>query len=52
MAKTPKKPKGTPGPEPERLKIEGDWEAAASKVVQAKKPAGGWPGAKKKPKSR
>jgi hypothetical protein len=31
------------GPEPERLKITGDWEAAVAKSMQAKKPEGGWP---------
>jgi hypothetical protein len=33
------------GPEPERLKISGfrNWENAASAMVQAKKPPGGWP---------
>jgi len=32
-----------PGPEPERLKIHGDWKAAAAKIMQVKKPAKGWP---------
>ncbi len=32
-----------PGPEPERLKIDGDWEDAVSKALNKKKPADGWP---------
>jgi hypothetical protein len=34
-----------PGPEPERLKIEGydDWEDAVRDGLKKKPPAGGWP---------
>ncbi|MCH7876214.1 MAG: hypothetical protein IH965_13055 [Gemmatimonadetes bacterium] len=32
-----------PGPEPERLKIEDDWEKAMGKALKKKKPAEGWP---------
>ena len=32
-----------PGPEPERLKVEGDWEKAMEKAMKKKKPAEGWP---------
>jgi hypothetical protein len=37
-----KEPK-TPGPEPEILKIDMDWEEAIKKSLEKKKPAGGWP---------
>ena len=37
----PKKSK--PGPEEERLKIEGDWEDAMAKSLEKQKPEGGWP---------
>jgi len=39
-----------PGPEPERLKIEGNWEAAAGKAIKKKRPEGGWP--KPEPKKK
>lgn len=32
-----------PGPKPERLKIEGDWQDAVKKSLAKKKPADGWP---------
>jgi hypothetical protein len=43
-----KKPKGEAkdplkGPEPERLKIEGDWIGAIDKALTVKRPAKGWP---------
>ena len=44
MAK--KKPK--PGPEPDRLKLEGDWKKAVGKAVRKKRPEGGWPEPEKK----
>jgi hypothetical protein len=31
------------GPEPERLKIEGDWVKAVDKSLAVKRPASGWP---------
>jgi len=36
-------PKATPGPKPEILKIEGDWQQAVKKSLTKKKPASGWP---------
>lgn len=34
----------TPGPDPERLKVCGDdWEKAAEKALEKKKPKDGWP---------
>jgi hypothetical protein len=47
-------PEGTPrppGPEPDRLKLEGDWEELAGKAVKKKRPKEGWPKPSKK-KSR
>lgn len=41
--KTPKPPKSKPGPKPDTLKIEGDWQDAMKKSLGKKKPAGGWP---------
>ena len=35
-----------PGPDPERLKVEGDWEEAMGKALKKKKPAEGWPKSK------
>ena len=32
-----------PGPEPERLKIEGDWEEAMKRALGKKRPSEGWP---------
>jgi len=32
-----------PGPEPEILKIEGDWKDAVKKALSKKRPAEGWP---------
>ena len=42
MPNAPKKPK-KPGPEPERLKIEGNWEDAIKQSLEKKKPSQGWP---------
>jgi hypothetical protein len=40
----PEKPKRTTkGPEPARLKIEGDWIQAIDKSLEVKRPASGWP---------
>lgn len=36
-----KKPK--PGPEAERLKLDGDWEDAAKRMLDKKRPPEGWP---------
>ena len=35
--------KKTPGPKPETVKIEGDWEDAVSQALAKKRPVGGWP---------
>lgn len=35
--------KQNPGPEPERFKIEGDWEDAVKKAMAKPKPDEGWP---------
>ena len=40
--------KNKPGPKAGILKIEGDWEDAAKKIVRKKKPKGGWPNPEKK----
>jgi hypothetical protein len=40
-----------PGPQPESLKIEGDWKNAVKKAIRTPKPAEGWPKAEEK-KSR
>jgi len=31
------------GPKPERVKIQGDWEAAVGKALTLKRPKEGWP---------
>ena len=31
------------GPEPERLKLQGDWTANVDKALAKKRPPGGWP---------
>ena len=33
----------TPGPEADRLKIDGDWKSAVKKALNKPKPAEGWP---------
>ena len=38
-----RKKKLTPGPEPEILKIKGDWKEAIKKSLTKKKPREGWP---------
>ena len=35
--------KRKPGPEAERVKIEGDWEDAVDVALRKKRPVGGWP---------
>lgn len=38
------KPKPAPrGPDPDRLKIEGDWKDAAKKAIRKATPSEGWP---------
>ena len=36
-------PGATPGPKPDVLKINGDWQDALKRSLTKKKPAGGWP---------
>ena len=43
--------KDKPGPKPDRLKIEGDWEEAAKRLVRKQKPPEGWP-EQEKPKQK
>jgi hypothetical protein len=43
IAGVPAKPRKSPGPAPDVLKIEGNWKDAVSKALQVKKPVGGWP---------
>jgi hypothetical protein len=38
-----KKQNPKPGPKPDQLKIEGNWEDAVKKAVNKEKPEGGWP---------
>jgi hypothetical protein len=40
--KKPEKPK-PPGPQPDLLKIDGNWKDAVKKSFEKKKPAEGWP---------
>jgi hypothetical protein len=42
-SKRPGKPKSTPGPKPETLKIKGGWKETIKKSFTKKKPADGWP---------
>jgi hypothetical protein len=39
-----------PGPEPERLKIDGDWEQAVERALKKPRPADGWPKPQQKKK--
>ena len=36
-------PKSKPGPKPELLKINGNWERAVTQSLRKTKPANGWP---------
>jgi len=38
-----KKPRTTPGPKPDVLKLLGNWKDAIKKSLEKKKPAEGWP---------
>lgn len=38
----PKKPRKR-GPEPERVKIAGNWQTAVGKALKKKRPVSGWP---------
>ena len=42
-SKVPEKLPQTPGPKPEVLKIDGNWQDAVKKSLSKKKPANGWP---------
>jgi hypothetical protein len=52
VTRKPTEGDGKPGPEPERVKIEGDWEEAVKRALEKKRPPGGWlrPGKKKRAK--
>jgi len=39
----PVKPKAKPGPKPQVLKINENWEDAVTRSFRKKKPPGGWP---------
>ncbi len=41
-----------PGPKPDHLKLEGNWEEAVKKALQKEKPEEGWPDEKDKPKKK
>jgi hypothetical protein len=47
---TKKTTSAKPGPEAERVKIEGDWTAAVGKALKKPRPVTGWP--KAAPKKR
>ena len=40
------------GPKPDRVKVEGDWEAAIGKALKKKRPEDGWPESEKKEKKK
>jgi hypothetical protein len=42
-ASEPKSKRTAKGPEPERLKIEGNWINAIDHTLAVKRPLGGWP---------
>jgi hypothetical protein len=42
-AKIPRRSESTPGPKPDILKIDEDWQEAVKKSLTKKKPAEGWP---------
>ena len=39
----PKKKPAQPGPKPDLLKLDEDWQKVIKKTLEKKKPAGGWP---------
>lgn len=49
-----KNPGAKPGPDADRLALDGDWKDAVKKAVNVKRPKGGWPkpNAKKPPKKK
>ena len=38
-----------PGPKPDRLHIDGDWEEAVKKALKKKRPKEGWPSPEEMP---
>jgi hypothetical protein len=46
------KKSGIRGPDPERVKIHGDWKDAMGKALKKKRPTEGWPNEKKKKRSK
>lgn len=42
MAKSKKK-RSKPGPQPEQVKVRGNWERAVKKALKKKRPPDGWP---------
>jgi hypothetical protein len=48
MDKQNKHKKKKPGPKPNHLQIDGNWENAVKKAVKKEKPKDGWPEGKKK----
>ncbi len=45
-------PKPKPGPQPDRLELEGPWEDRLREAIVKQKPAGGWPKAEIRKKKR
>ena len=45
--RNPNEPTKKTGPKPERLKLKGDWTGLVGKALAKKRPAKGWPKAKK-----
>jgi len=43
MRRIKKNQKKTPGPKPEVLKINDNWQDAVKKSLEVKRPANGWP---------
>jgi hypothetical protein len=43
MKRKPKARKHKPGPEAERVKLEGDWKANVKTALSKKRPKEGWP---------
>lgn len=37
------KPSGKTGPEPERVKLKGDWQKSVGKALKKPRPIDGWP---------
>lgn len=45
-------PRNQPGPEPERLKIEGPWGDAVKRALRTPRPPEGWPNAPKQKRDK